>query len=63
MRAVRMVIAALLVLVGAVWFGQGVGWIGGSSMTGEAVWSVIGGVCVVGGAALALSTRRLRPRH
>jgi hypothetical protein len=62
MRAVRLVVAALLVIVGVIWFGQGVGWIGGSFMTGAAVWAVIGGVCVVAGVAVALSSRGVRPR-
>ena len=60
MSAVRVVLGALLVLVGAVWFGQGVGWVGGSFMTGEAVWAVIGAVCIVAGVWLALSARRPR---
>ncbi len=51
MKVARLIVAALLVLVGGVWFGQGVGWIGGSFMTGSAVWAVIGGACVVGGSA------------
>ena len=59
MRVVRLVVAALLVIVGAIWFGQGVGWISGSFMTGEAAWAVIGGGCVVAG--LALAARAVRP--
>ena len=56
----RLVIGVVLVLVGAVWFGQGVGAIGGSFMTGQAVWAVIGAVCVFFGAALLLGARRAR---
>ena len=48
----RLVIGAVLVIVGAVWIGQGVGAIGGSFMTGEAAWAVIGGVAVLLGLAL-----------
>ncbi len=48
----RRAIAILLILVGVVWFFQGVGVIGGSFMSGEALWSVIGAVCVVAGVAL-----------
>ena len=44
----------MLILVGVVWFFQGVGVIEGSFMTGEAVWAVIGAVCVVAGLALLL---------
>jgi len=56
----RLVIGILLVLVGAVWFGQGIGAIGGSFMTGQAVWAVIGAVCVFFGIALLLGARRAR---
>jgi hypothetical protein len=46
-------VGLLLVLVGAIWTGQGVGWIGGSFMTGEPVWAVIGPVVAAAGALLA----------
>ena len=52
---IRRAIAAVLIIVGVVWFFQGVGVIEGSFMTGEAVWAVIGAVCVVGGIALLLA--------
>jgi hypothetical protein len=45
------VVGALLCVVGAVWVGQGVGWIGGSFMSGEAVWAVIGSIAILFGAA------------
>ena len=50
MHAARVVIGVGLCLVGAVWIGQGVGWIGGSFMSGQAVWAVIGIVVIVVGA-------------
>ena len=50
----RRAIAIVLIVVGAVWFFQGVGLIKGSFMTGEALWAVIGAVCVVAGLALLL---------
>jgi len=56
----RLVIGVLLVLVGAVWFGQGIGAIGGSFMTGDAVWAVIGAICVFFGIALLLGARKAR---
>ena len=43
----RFVIGVALCLVGAVWVGQGVGWIGGSFMSGEVAWAVIGAVAIV----------------
>ena len=48
----RRAIAVALLLVGGVWFFQGVGVIEGSFMTGEALWAVIGAACVVTGVAL-----------
>ena len=60
MRATRLVIAAALGLLGLVWLGQGVGLIGGSSMTGSPVWAVIGGALLV--VAGALTARELRRR-
>jgi hypothetical protein len=56
----RMVIGVVLCLIGAVWFGQGIGAIGGSFMTGDAVWAVIGAICVVIGAALLVGAARRR---
>ena len=46
-------IGVLLVLVGAIWTGQGLGFIGGSFMTGELLWAVIGPVVAVLGGLLA----------
>jgi hypothetical protein len=58
-RATRVVIGVVLCLVGAVWIGQGVGWIGGSFMSGQAVWAIIGiGAIVVGALVLRGSKRR-----
>jgi uncharacterized membrane protein HdeD (DUF308 family) len=55
----RSVIGALLCLVGAVWVGQGVGWIGGSFMSGETVWAVIGAVTILFGVVLLRAPRRV----
>jgi hypothetical protein len=57
---VRVVIGVILVLVGGVWFGQGIGAIGGSFMTGEALWAIIGAICVFFGAALLVGAQRAR---
>ncbi len=54
-RAVGLAVAGLLVLVGALWTGQGLGWIGGSAMTGEDEWAIIGPVVAGLGVALAIS--------
>jgi hypothetical protein len=48
----RRVIGGLLVVTGAVWLGQGLGLIHGSSMTGSTFWATAGAVCVVAGLGL-----------
>jgi hypothetical protein len=53
-RALGLSVAGLMVLVGGVWWGQGNGWIGGSSMTGDDTWSVIGAITAGLGVALAI---------
>jgi hypothetical protein len=45
---------ALLVVVGALWFGQGVGWIGGSGMSGKTLWAVVGPIVALAGVALVV---------
>jgi hypothetical protein len=54
-RAAGFTIAVLMVLVGALWAGQGLGWIGGSSMSGDATWGVIGPIVAGLGVALAIT--------
>jgi hypothetical protein len=59
-RTVRLVIGALLLLVGAVWILQGIGLLKGSFMTGEAVWAIIGAICALLGVALLRGARRVQ---
>ena len=61
MRA-RVVTGVVLCLVGALWFGQGVGWFGGSFMSGQAVWAVIGVIAILFGITLLRGSRRTRGR-
>jgi hypothetical protein len=57
----RRVVGVVLVLVGAVWIGQGLDLIKGSVMPGSTVWAVIGAFCVVAGlAALGVPSRETR---
>ena len=56
----RLVVGAALVIIGVVWFGQGIGAIGGSFMTGQAVWAVIGVIALLFGFVLIRSARRGR---
>jgi hypothetical protein len=52
MTVARRILGAVRVLAGAVWLGQGLQLIQGSSMTGSTFWAVVGGLCVVGGLIL-----------
>jgi uncharacterized membrane protein HdeD (DUF308 family) len=60
-RPVFLGIGALLVIVGLVWFLQGVDVLGGSGMSGKTLWAVVGPIVAIVGAAMfvdALRTRR-----
>ncbi len=53
------VIGVLAVVVGAVWTLQGVGYLGGSPMTGVTLWAIVGPiVCVAGLVAVVFGARR-----
>ncbi|MBW8827243.1 MAG: hypothetical protein JF603_12980 [Acidobacteria bacterium] len=60
----KSVLGALLCLMGAIWFLQGIDALGGSGMSGHVVWSWIGAAVVLIGAWLLVGNivrRRLRP--
>lgn len=57
----RYVLAAIVGLVGLVWFGQGIGAIPGSFMTGDLFWAVAG-LALLAGAAIYAAWPRLRRR-
>ncbi len=63
MRSWKLVAAgAVLVVAGVIWALQGFGVIGGSFMSGNSVWAVIGPVVAVAGLALALAGAGSRQR-
>jgi len=62
MRTSRLFIALLAALVGGIWLGQGLGFIGGSFMTGSAFWAVVGVVLLALGAVIVVVEVRRRPR-
>jgi|tagenome__1003787_1003787.scaffolds.fasta_scaffold17437320_2 hypothetical protein len=56
-------IGVVLVVLGAVWTAQGLGYLEGSFMTGQKLWTTIGLLCVIGGLVLAIAgLRRALPR-
>jgi hypothetical protein len=64
MRTVLLiVVGALLFVAGVIWMLQGLGYIGGSVMTGETLWAVIGPIVAVVGLSLAVIGLRARSRR
>ena len=53
-------VGALLILMGAVWTGQGLGYIKGSFMTGSTTWAVIGPITALVGIAMVVTGSRRR---
>jgi hypothetical protein len=59
----RWIIAAVLLLLGAIWIGQGLGIFRGSGfMDGDTRWALIGAVLAVIGIAIGWTALRARPR-
>jgi hypothetical protein len=50
-------------LLGGVWFLQGINVLPGSFMTGQIEWSVYGGLLILASLALRIRTNRRRPRN
>ena len=61
MRTGTAAIGVLVLLVGAVFAGQGLGYVPGSFMTGDMHWFWIGGAMVVLGLAILAATFVRRP--
>jgi hypothetical protein len=53
-------IGVVLILVGIVWTLQGLGYLGGSAMSGVAIWAVIGPVVAFMGVLVAVWGARRR---
>ncbi len=62
-RIVMLVIGAVLFLAGLLWILQGLDIIGGSGMSGHAIWAVIGAVVAIIGALLFVRTIRTPSVH
>jgi hypothetical protein len=54
------VIAAVLLLMGTIWFFQGIGVLPGSFMTGQIRWAVYGGIADALGVVLLVAANRRR---
>ena len=62
MKIALLIVAALLIVFGTVFFFQGIGALGGSGMTGDRTWAVIGPILAVIGVALGIWALRRRAR-
>ncbi len=60
-RTTLIALGAVLIIFGAVWFLQGVDVLGGSGMSGETLWAVVGPIVALVGAGLLVTGLR-RPR-
>jgi uncharacterized membrane protein YidH (DUF202 family) len=58
MKILLTIVSILLILVGVVWFLQGINILGGSSMTGQSQWAVIGSIAAVVGIGLLVFINR-----
>jgi len=61
MKRTLKIAGALLILMGAVWFLQGINVLPGSFMTGQVEWAVYGGLSVILGTGILVLANRSRP--
>jgi hypothetical protein len=58
MKIALNIVAGLMVIIGGIWFLQGINILPGSFMTGQMRWAIYGGLLLVAGIALLLINRR-----
>jgi hypothetical protein len=57
MRVTLKIVGFVLVVLGGIWFLQGVGVLPGSFMSGQIRWAVYGGVAVAAGISILVALR------
>ncbi|NHA68048.1 hypothetical protein [Phycicoccus flavus] len=62
-RTVAVVLGVLCIAMGLLWTFQGLGYVGGSPMTGVTLWAVVGPVLALAGLALVVVGGRARRRE
>ncbi len=62
MKIVLNIVGGLLVLMGTIWFLQGINVLPGSFMTGQTRWAVRGGMAAVTGIVLLIMANRKKQR-
>ena len=60
MRIAKSVVGVLCLVVGCIWFLQGVNVLPGSFMTGQTKWAVYGGLLLVAGIGVLVVANRRR---
>ena len=60
-RSLLAPLGLVVVLVGLLWTAQGIGWVGGSAMSGKTLWAVVGPIVALAGVGLVLLGRRRTP--
>jgi hypothetical protein len=60
MKTLLMTVGVILVLMGGVWFLQGINILPGSFMSGQTRWAVNGVIAIAVGLALIFASRRRR---
>jgi uncharacterized membrane protein SirB2 len=61
MRWIPLVVGIVLILLGGLWMLQGVGILGGSVMTGQTFWLIVGLILLIAGILLCAFGLRRRP--
>lgn len=58
MKTIMRILGLLLMVLGVIWFLQGVNVLPGSFMTGQVQWAIYGGISFVVGLGLFLTSKR-----
>lgn len=59
MRWILLVVGALMMVMGLIWTLQGLNVLGGSAMTGETLWAIVGPIVAIAGVVtVGLGIRR-----
>lgn len=62
MKILLNIVSVLLILMGGVWFLQGINVLPGSFMTGQTQWAIYGGIALIAGIGLLVfANRRKKP--
>jgi len=62
-KIILLIVAGVLIVIGAVWALQGLGVLGGSAMSGNSTWAVIGPILVVVGLVVGVIALRRGMSH